>query len=176
VQESTGAASPACWREGWWNGYGFGLAAIISYHHDLKIELDDAWWAEAQMAGFVPLSRAYRVDVAGAKGQRIFEARIDEVGPVRRNPGIGIVNKNEELTAREQVLRILNGFRSNAAIPPIELVDAPAARLAREQTARQAVGRTRTRDQAQRCEKLVEQPGATACILCRHRHAVRLAL
>jgi hypothetical protein len=78
------------------------------------------------MVGFVSLSRAYRVDVAEAKGQRIFEARIDEVGPVRRNPGIGIFNKNEELTGRERVLRILNGFRSNAAIPPIELVDAPA--------------------------------------------------
>jgi hypothetical protein len=99
---------------------------MIFYHHDLNIELDDAWWAEAQMAGFVPLSRAYRVDVAGAKRQRIVEARIDEVGPVRRNPGIGIFNKNDEMTARERVLRILNGFRSNAAIPPIELVDAPA--------------------------------------------------
>jgi hypothetical protein len=99
---------------------------MIFYHHDLKIELDDAWWAEAQMADFVAPGRAYRVDIAGAKGQRIFEARIDEVGPVRRKPGVGIFNKNEELTARERVQRILNGFQSNAAIPPIELVDAPA--------------------------------------------------
>ena len=98
---------------------------MILYHHDLKVELDDAWWAEAQMAGFVAPSTAYRVDLAAAKGQAVFEARIDEVGPVRRNAGVGIFNTNDTKTARERVVSILTGFRTGAAIPPIELVTAP---------------------------------------------------
>jgi hypothetical protein len=102
------------------------VRSMIFYHRDLKIQLDDSWWAEAQMGGFVPSSNAYRVDVAAAKGQRVFEARIDEIGPVQRKPGVGIFNSNEEMTARQRVLRILYGFRTSAAIPPIELVDAPA--------------------------------------------------
>jgi hypothetical protein len=99
---------------------------MIFSHHDLKIELDDAWWAEAQMAGFVPPGTAYRVDRSAPKGQRVFEARIDDIGPVLRHFGVGIFNNNEEMTARERVLRILNGFRTGVAIPPIELLDMPA--------------------------------------------------
>jgi hypothetical protein len=99
---------------------------MIFHHHDLTIELDDSWWAEAQMAGFVPAGVAYRVDLDAAKGGAVFEARIDEIGPVRRKPGVGIFNKNEIKTARERALCILKGFRTDAAIPPIELVGAPA--------------------------------------------------
>ncbi|MGP0059870.1 MAG: hypothetical protein ACLPID_11355 [Beijerinckiaceae bacterium] len=96
---------------------------MILTHHDLKIELDDAWWAEAGMANFVPSERAFRPDLAAAKGEAVFEARIDEVGPLRRNPGVGIFNDNEEATARERVVRILKGFRDGAAIPPVILVE-----------------------------------------------------
>jgi hypothetical protein len=92
----------------------------------LTIELDDSWWAEAQMAGFVPSGTAYRVDQAAANGQRVFEARIAEIGPVRRNPGVGTFNDNDEMAARERVLRILNGFRGGVDIPPVELVNMPA--------------------------------------------------
>src|SRR6266852_6251262 len=99
---------------------------MIFYHHDLMIELDDSWWAEAQMAAFVPSGRAYRVDLTAAKDQAVVEARIDEIGPIRRRPGVGIFNNNEVKTARERVLCILKGFRTGAAIPPVELVDAPA--------------------------------------------------
>jgi hypothetical protein len=97
---------------------------MIFHHHDLTVELDDAWWAEAQMEDFVPTGSAYRVDLHAAKGRTVFDVRLDEIGPVRRNPGVGIFNNNEEKTARERVVSILNGFRMRAAIPPIELVDA----------------------------------------------------
>jgi hypothetical protein len=36
---------------------------MIFYHHDLKVELDDAEWAETQIGGFVPPGAAYRVDL-----------------------------------------------------------------------------------------------------------------
>jgi hypothetical protein len=99
---------------------------MIFYHHDLKVELDDAWWAETQMGGFVPPGAAYRVDLGAAKGEKVFEARMDEIEPVRRKPGVGIFNTNETKTARQRVVCILSGFRTGAAIPPIELVDAPS--------------------------------------------------
>jgi len=95
---------------------------MILTHHDLKIELSDAWWAEAGMAHFVPAGRAFRPDLEAAKGEAIFEARIDEVGPLRRNPGVGIFNDNEVATARERVVRILKGFREGVEIPPVILV------------------------------------------------------
>jgi hypothetical protein len=91
-------------------------------HHDLTIELDDAWWAEAGMADFIPRSRAFRPDLEAAKGEAIFEAKIDEVAPLRRNIGVGIFNDNEVATARERVLRIFKGFRAGDAIPPVILV------------------------------------------------------
>jgi hypothetical protein len=99
---------------------------MIFHHHDLTIELDDSWWVEAQMAGFVATGGTYRVDLGATKAEAVFEARIDEIGPVRRNPGVGIFNSNETKTARERVVCILKGFRKGAAIPPVELVDAPA--------------------------------------------------
>lgn len=103
---------------------------MIFHHHDLTIELDASWWAEAQMAGFVPNGQAYRVDLPAAKGQAVFEARIDEIGPVRRNPGVGIFHKNEikiryKLTAGTHRLycSIAAGF---SRVPAVEGLDITA--------------------------------------------------
>jgi hypothetical protein len=95
---------------------------MILMHHNLRIELDDAWWAEAGMAGFVPHGRTFRPDLGAVGTEVVFEARIEEVAPLRRNPGVGIFNNNEEATARERVVRLLRGFREGTAIPPVELV------------------------------------------------------
>ena len=73
------------------------------YHHDLQIELDDTWWAEAGMYGFVPHNRAYRVDRGLANGKEIFEIPIDEVHHVIRAPGVAYFVK-------ERVLEILRVF------------------------------------------------------------------
>jgi hypothetical protein len=73
-------------------------------------------------------SPAYRPEISAAKGKPIFEVRIDEIGPVRRRPGIGIFSGNEQKTARERVICIFAGFRKGALIPPIELVGAPPGR------------------------------------------------
>jgi hypothetical protein len=95
---------------------------MIFSHHDLTIELDDAWWAAAGMVGFVPANRTFRVDPSAAEGQTIFQARIGEVAPLRRNPGVGIFNNDHEATAQERVVRLLRGFRNGDAIPPVQLV------------------------------------------------------
>ena len=36
------------------------------------------------------------------RAQKVFEARIDEIGPGRRKQGVGIYNNNKEMTARER--------------------------------------------------------------------------
>jgi hypothetical protein len=99
---------------------------MILVHHHLRIELDDAWWVEAEMTNFTPASHAFRPDLEKARGETIFEARIDEVAPLQRNPDVGIFNDNEEATARERVVRLLRGFREGAAIPPVILIGQPA--------------------------------------------------
>ena len=94
-------------------------------HHDLQIELDDTWWAEAGMQGFVPLTRAYLVNNDSVKGRKLFEVRIIEVRPVIRNPGVGIFNDNKEASAKDRVVSIFKGFRTGSPIPPIEVVFEP---------------------------------------------------
>jgi len=90
-------------------------------HHGLQIEMPDDWWTEAGMQGFIPTFTAYRVN------HRLFhnvrEVPVKDVGPVLRNPGVGIFNdREEEGSARERVVRILRGFRFDDAIPPVEIV------------------------------------------------------
>lgn len=92
-------------------------------HHDLPIDLEDDWWAEAEMSGFSPASRAYRTDPRfSMNGQPILEVRITDVGPVHRP--VGIFRDSEDgIPARERVLKILRGFRLDDAIPPVEIVE-----------------------------------------------------
>jgi hypothetical protein len=77
------------------------------------------------MDGFVPLTRTYLVNADAANGRKLFDIRIDEVRPVKRNPGVGIFNDNQEASARERVVSILRGFRTGSAIPPVEIVLEP---------------------------------------------------
>ena len=78
------------------------------------------------MRGFVPAFTAYRVNHSFFKNVR--EVPIKDVGPVSRNPGVGIFNNCEEegCSARERVVRILRGFRFDNAIPPVEIVEGQA--------------------------------------------------
>jgi hypothetical protein len=62
---------------------------MILRHHDLVVELDDAWWVEAQLIGFVPSGTCYRAEPDARWGRAIFEAPIEAVGPVRRVQGVG---------------------------------------------------------------------------------------
>jgi hypothetical protein len=93
-------------------------------HHGLQIVLDDDWWVEAGMAGFASSSAAYPADPDAFPGQRIFEVRIDDIGPVRRASGVGIFNDDRETgsSAHDRVVKILRGFRSGALIPPVQVV------------------------------------------------------
>lgn len=95
------------------------------YHHDLEIELDDTWWVEAGMKSFTPSTNSYRTHIKGSNGKEIFEVKIVEVSPVRRNPGVGIFNTNAEATAKDRVISILTGFLNGSVIPPIEVISEP---------------------------------------------------
>jgi hypothetical protein len=97
-------------------------------HHGLQIEIPDDWWTEAGMRGFVPTFTAYRVNQS--LFQNVREVLIGDIGPVSRNPGVGIFNSCEEEggSARERVVRILRGFRFDNAIPPVEIVEGEAGK------------------------------------------------
>ena len=96
------------------------------FHHNLEIDLDDTWWAEAKMEDFMPQSSAYRVDCNATKGRPVFEISINEVRPVKRKPGVGIFNDSEEASARTRVVSILRGFVADEVIPPVEVVQEPS--------------------------------------------------
>lgn len=98
------------------------------FHYDLEIQLDDGWWTESGMEGFVPTGTAYRVDPDQANGKSIMEIRIDEISPVRRNPGTSIFNDGSdgEGSAKNRVVRILRGFVAKDKIPPVEVVPVPS--------------------------------------------------
>ena len=94
-------------------------------HHGLEIEIDCAWWAEAGMENFAPLTRAYVADPTKADGRRIFEIPIEDVRAVSRNPGVGIFTDNVKDSARERVVRILRWFVSGKEIEPVKVVCEP---------------------------------------------------
>lgn len=95
-------------------------------HHGLEIELDDAWWIDAGMEKFEPSSRAYTVDLLKTGKRDVFEVAIVDIREVSRSPGIGVFNDNDEASAQTRVVRLLRGFVSGAAIPPVVVVREPA--------------------------------------------------
>jgi hypothetical protein len=97
--------------------------AMVRWHHDLRIELNDTWWREAAMDGFNPSEPAYRVGLDPFR-RTAHLIPIADIGPVRRSPGVGIFNDDRDsgLTAGERVVRLLRGFRLGEPIPPIEVV------------------------------------------------------
>jgi hypothetical protein len=60
---------------------------MILRHHDLMVELDDAWWAEAQMSGFVPSGICYRAEPDARWGRAMFEAPIEP----KSSSGVGFL-------------------------------------------------------------------------------------
>ncbi len=71
------------------------------HHHDLEIELDDTWWEKAGMKNFSPSTNTYPVNTEVTNDKVIFIVKIDDVGPVLRNPGVGIFNTSAEATAKD---------------------------------------------------------------------------
>jgi len=96
-------------------------------HHGLKIELEDEWWDEAGMVDFVAPRPAYRVQPD--EFSSVYNVLIEEVRPVDRELSAGIFNDDSEsgLSAKERVLKILRGFRSDDEIPPVEVVRLPSS-------------------------------------------------
>lgn len=98
---------------------------MIFFHHDFRIELDDTWWQAAGMESFVRKGQSFRVDVSQARGRAISIVAIKDIAPMRRNLSHGVFNNNETGSAQQRVTSILTGFRTNAALPPVEVVEQP---------------------------------------------------
>jgi hypothetical protein len=80
-----------------------------------EFEIPNEWWSEAGMQGFRPRGSAY----TSANGDLI---QLNDIEPPFRL-------KQTSLTAngfnRERVLSILKGFRTDAQLPPIDLLRIP---------------------------------------------------
>ena len=93
-------------------------------HHNMHFDVPDEWWDEAGMVGFIPSTNAYATDFNHFPDCKVRVIAIQDVSPVLRNLSAGIFTDDEEASARERVGRILRGFKSGAAIPPVEIVNA----------------------------------------------------
>ena len=87
-------------------------------HNGIEYTLDDQWWAEAGMTGFVPSGRSFRAGASTFPDLVPFEVAIDDVQPLNRKGSHGVFNDSEpgrqEGTARERVLRILKWLRDDS--------------------------------------------------------------
>jgi len=98
-------------------------------HGDARYELDDDWWEEAGMAGFLPTRRAFRAATAAFPDLDVVEVAVAEVKPVDRQLSHGVFNDSPSAgTARQRVVHILKGFRDDSPIPPVELLRLPEGR------------------------------------------------
>lgn len=97
------------------------------FHHNFAFKLSEEWWAEAGMSGFVPASRSYRVDSQAFPDRNVYEVRIDEVAPVRRQLSHGVFNNDAQtgLRAKNRVINILRAFLTGVAMPPVEILRLP---------------------------------------------------
>lgn len=88
-------------------------------HSDFAFEVDDEWWTAAGMQNWKPSSSSYLFEVSAFPEVR--EVLIADIAPVRRTLSHGVFNHDAEsgLSARDRVMRILKGFREDAALPPV---------------------------------------------------------
>ena len=95
---------------------------MLITHHDLEIVFDDEWLVAAEMTGYVPASKAYRIGGSLCENASIQEICIEDIGPVHR--GVGIFRDSSDgVSVRERLLKILRGFRSGDSIPPVKVVE-----------------------------------------------------
>jgi hypothetical protein len=96
------------------------------HHGHITHELDDQWWEEAGMVGFVPARSSFRPNPSAFPGWGILEIPITDVQPVERQLSHGVFNDGPSTSARERVVSILKGIREDAAFLPVELERLPA--------------------------------------------------
>lgn len=94
------------------------------YHRDFECEIDDAWWRDAGMMGFVPKRSSYRAGPPephrNLVGHPVVSVRVCDVAPVRRGLAHGVFRDAASVT------RFLIGFRHDDEIPPALVSRLPA--------------------------------------------------
>lgn len=99
---------------------------MLVKHGSRECPLPDEWWTDAGMQRFRPSRASFRVQSHGCS-LPIVEISVNDVAPCWRELSHGVFNDHPiEGTARERVVRILQAFRDDVALPPVELVRADA--------------------------------------------------
>src|SRR5450830_150934 len=94
-------------------------------HHKLKFEIDDRWFAEANVLDFKPSQDCYLVDYATIAKEDVFTIDIDSVEPcLERAKASGIFCNDNDTgeSAKQRVMRILHWLQSNHEIEPVKVV------------------------------------------------------
>lgn len=92
------------------------------FHGPVEYDIDDVWLNDAGMVGFQPTTPSYRPAVSSGLDRSVQLVAVSDVEPLRRQLSHGVFNDSVEFgTARERVVKILQGFRSSAEIPPVEM-------------------------------------------------------
>jgi hypothetical protein len=91
-------------------------------HHHLTFELKDSWLEETGMTSFKPESQYYPF-AQRQDGRAVYIIDIADIAPCeQRATTIGVFcDKAGELTAKERVVSILQGFRDKRLIEAVEI-------------------------------------------------------
>ena len=91
-------------------------------HRGIEYSLPDEWWVEAGMEGFAVPRHSFLAGPSQWLDLPVFHVAVEEVRPLLRNGSHGVFNDSPESgSAHDRVVRILRGFRDDAAIPPVEI-------------------------------------------------------
>jgi hypothetical protein len=96
-------------------------------HNNFIFELKHEWWVEAGMQGFVASFLSYPVNPESFPDRRVHQIPIREIAPVLRELSDGVLNNDSArgLIAKDRAIHILQGFLTNAMLPPVEVVALP---------------------------------------------------
>lgn len=78
------------------------------------------------MKNFVPKTEMYK-SCNQLRTKNVVQIQIKDIDPTIRNPGVPIFNTSKDTgkSAKDRVMQILNGFKLESEIPPIELETLP---------------------------------------------------
>jgi hypothetical protein len=99
----------------------------MKFHSPIEFDIPDEWWEEAGMVGFIPASASYSAmlppypfdaDIPDLPSSLVAVADIKPViRDLKRVPGAPL------FASKERLVRILQGIRENAELPPIHVTE-----------------------------------------------------
>jgi len=90
-------------------------------HHDLEFYFDDSWLKKAKVENFAPLQDHY-LPITTDNYQIVEIIKFEPCYERAKNIGVFCDDKSSGETAEQRVIRILNWFRKNQEVEPVQAV------------------------------------------------------